>query len=163
MSDINKSIRELVNYGLHTGLVVPEDEVYTINRILEILKLDEYQEPENACPVPDLESTLGSIMDWAYENGVLEENTVGYRDLFDTKLMGALVPAPSMVIAKFGELYRQSPQKATDFYYKFSRDTDYIRRRKCPSFIKAEIELLYAQSTKNEKLEKDNYHSYTFD
>lgn len=67
MSDINKSIRELVNYGLHTGLVVPEDEVYTINRILEILKLDEYQEPENACPVPDLESTLGSIMDWAYE------------------------------------------------------------------------------------------------
>ena len=143
MSDINKSIRELVNYGLHTGLVVPEDEVYTINRILEILKLDEYKEPENACPVPDLESTLGSIMDWAYENGVLEENTVGYRDLFDTKLMGALVPAPSMVIAKFGELYRQSPQKATDFYYKFSRDTDYIRRYRIAKDMKWTAETEY--------------------
>ena len=143
MSDINKSIRELVNYGLHTGLVVPEDAVYTINRILEILKLDEYQEPENACPVPDLESTLGSIMDWAYENGVLEENTVAYRDLFDTKLMGALVPAPSMVIAKFGELYRQSPQKATDFYYKFSRDTDYIRRYRIAKDMKWTAETEY--------------------
>ncbi len=65
--------------------------------------------------MPDLEKTLSDIMDWAYENGVLEENTVGYRDLFDTKLMGALVPAPSVVIAKFRELYRISPQKATDF------------------------------------------------
>lgn len=90
MSDINKKIRELVNYGLHTGLVVPEDEMYTINRLLEILKLDEYKEPENACPVPDLEKTLSDIMDWAYENGILEENTVGYRDLFDTKLWAHL-------------------------------------------------------------------------
>lgn len=143
MSDINKKIRELVNYGLHTGLVVPEDEVYTINRLLEILKLDEYKEPENACPVPDLESTLGSIMDWAYENGVLEENTVGYRDLFDTKLMGALVPAPSTVIAKFGELYRQSPRRATDFYYKFSRDTDYIRRYRIAKDMKWTAETEY--------------------
>ena len=61
MSDINKKIRELVNYGLHTGLVVPEDEMYTINRLLEILKMDEYKEPENACPVPDLEKTLSDI------------------------------------------------------------------------------------------------------
>ena len=115
MSDINKKIRELVNYGLHTGLVVPEDEMYTINRLLEILKLDEYKEPENACPVPDLEKTLSDIMDWAYENDVLEENTVGYRDLFDTKLMGALVPAPSVVIAKFRELYRMSLRRRQTF------------------------------------------------
>ena len=143
MSDINKKIRELVNYGLHTGLVVPEDEMYTINRLLEILKLDEYKEPENACPVPDLEKTLSDIMDWAYENGVLEENTVGYRDLFDTKLMGALVPAPSVVIAKFRELYRVSPQKATDFYYKFSRDTDYIRRYRISRDMKWTAETEY--------------------
>ena len=143
MSDINKKIRELVNYGLHTGLVVPEDEMYTINRLLEILKLDEYKEPENACPVPDLEKTLSDIMDWAYENGVLEENTVGYRDLFDTKLMGALVPAPSVVIAKFRELYRISPQKATDFYYKFSRDTDYIRRYRIARDMKWTVETEY--------------------
>jgi UDPglucose--hexose-1-phosphate uridylyltransferase len=128
MKEINTLIRELVNYGLHTGLVCEQDETYTINRLLEILQLDEYEEPENVSLVPDLERTLAEIMDWAYEKGLLEENTVGYRDLFDTKLMGALVPPPSQVTAKFQDLYRQSPQKATDFYYKFSRDTDYIRR-----------------------------------
>lgn len=128
MSNINKLVRELVNYGLHTGLVQLEDEMYTINRVLEILQLDEYEEPANACPVPDLEKTLSDMMDWAYENGVLQENTVGYRDLFDTKLMSALVPAPSTVIKRFRELYQQSPQKATAFYYKLSCDTDYIRR-----------------------------------
>lgn len=128
MSKINRLIRELVNYGLHTGLVQQEDETYTINRLLEILHLDEYEEPANACPVPDLERTLSDMMDWAYENGILQENTVGYRDLFDTRLMSTLVPAPSAVIRKFHELYRKSPEKATEFYYKFSCDTDYIRR-----------------------------------
>jgi UDPglucose--hexose-1-phosphate uridylyltransferase len=128
MKDINTLVRELVNYGLHTGLVQPEDEVYTLNRVLEVLQLSEYEEPDNASLVPDLERTLKEIMDWAYEQGVLAENTIGYRDLFDTKLMGALVPLPSQVIATFRELYRQSPRKATDFYYKFSCDTDYIRR-----------------------------------
>lgn len=128
MSDINKLVKELVNYGLHTGLVQKEDETYTVNRLLEILKLDEYKEPENACPIPDLERTLKEIMDWAYENHVLEENTVGYRDLFDTRLMSALVPAPSTVIKRFRELYEKSPEKATSFYYKLSCDTDYIRR-----------------------------------
>lgn len=128
MREINQLIRELVNYGLHTGLVQQEDETYTINRLLEILRLDEYEEPANSCPVPDLEQTLSDMMDWAYEKGILQENTVGYRDLFDTRLMSALVPAPSAVIQKFRELYQKSPEKATEFYYKFSCDTDYIRR-----------------------------------
>ena len=75
-----------------------------------------------------LEDILAQIMDWAYENGVMQENSVVYRDLFDTKLMGALVPAPSVVIKKFRELYKESPKKATDFYYDFSCNTDYIRR-----------------------------------
>lgn len=128
MSSINELIQELVNYGLHTGLVQQEDETYTINRLLEILELDEFEKPANACLVPDLEKTLSDIMDWAYEHGVLKENTVGYRDLFDTRLMSALVPAPSVVIRQFRELYQKSPEKATEFYYKFSCDTDYIRR-----------------------------------
>ena len=136
MSDINRLIKELVNYGLHTGLVKPEDETFTINRLLEILQLDEYVEPAHASLVPDLEKTLSDIMDFAYEKGVLQENSVGYRDLFDTKLMGALVPAPSVVNARFWELYRQSPIKATDFYYKFSRDTDYIRRYRIAKDVK---------------------------
>ena len=89
--------------------------------------MDEYK--ETVCEEEmKLEDILAQIMDWAYENGVMQENSVVYRDLFDTKLMGALVPAPSVVIKKFRELYKESPKKATDFYYDFSCNTDYIRR-----------------------------------
>lgn len=127
MKDINSLIAQLVQYGKEKGLVAKEDEIYTINRLLEILHLDEYK--ETACEEEmKLEDILAQIMDWAYENGVMQENSVVYRDLFDTKLMGALVPAPSVVIKKFRELYKESPKKATDFYYDFSCNTDYIRR-----------------------------------
>lgn len=127
MKDINSLIAQLVQYGKEKGLVAKEDEIYTINRLLEILHLDEYK--ETVCEEEmKLEDILAQIMDWAYENGVMQENSVVYRDLFDTKLMGALVPAPSVVIKKFWELYKESPKKATDFYYDFSCNTDYIRR-----------------------------------
>lgn len=127
MKDINSLIAQLVQYGKEKGLVAKEDEIYTINRLLEILHLDEYK--ETVCEEEmKLEDILAQIMDWAYENGVMQENSVVYRDLFDTKLMGALVPVPSVVIKKFRELYKESPKKATDFYYDFSCNTDYIRR-----------------------------------
>lgn len=127
MKDINSLIAQLVQYGKEKGLVAKEDEIYTINRLLEILHLDEYK--ETVCEEEmKLEDILAQIMDWTYENGVMQENSVVYRDLFDTKLMGALVPAPSVVIKKFRELYKESPKKATDFYYDFSCNTDYIRR-----------------------------------
>ena len=114
MKDINSLIAQLVQYGKEKGLVAKEDEIYTINRLLEILHLDEYK--ETVCEEEmKLEDILAQIMDWAYENGVMQENSVVYRDLFDTKLMGALVPAPSVVIKKFRELYKESPKKATDF------------------------------------------------
>ena len=127
MKDINSLIAQLVQYGKEKGLVAKEDEIYTINRLLSILHLDEYK--ETVCEEEmNLEDILAQIMDWAYENGIMQENSVVYRDLFDTKLMGALVPAPSVVIKKFRELYKESPKKATDFYYDFSCNTDYIRR-----------------------------------
>lgn len=131
---IQESIAKLVQYGLTTGLIDPADGVYTANRLLELLKLDALDEaaisswePDEAI-VGELESILGSICDYAYENGILEENTVGYRDLFDTKVMALLVDRPSNIIRKFRELYQESPKAATDFYYKMSQDTDYIRR-----------------------------------
>ncbi len=128
MREIDQWIKALVNYGQNKGLVAQEDVTYTTNRLLEILQLDDYQEPERFDEEAGLEQILAAIMDWAYEQGVLKENSVAYRDLFDTKLMGALVPAPSTVIEKFRTLYQKSPQKATDFYYDFSCNTDYIRR-----------------------------------
>lgn len=127
MGNCNEWIGALLQYGEKTGLVDEADRTYTVNRILEVLQLDSWEEPETVEEMP-LEEILSALMDNAYERGVLQENSVAYRDLFDTKLMAAMVPPPSQVISRFWEHYHESPQKATDLHYKFSCDTDYIRR-----------------------------------
>lgn len=135
---IQENIAKLIQYGLETGLIEREDAVYTANRVLELLEIDTLEEAAQAAilsyepgkdsVVAELPEILGDICDYAYENKILEENTVGYRDLFDTKVMSLLVDRPSNIIRKFNELYQEDPKKATDFYYKLSQDTDYIRR-----------------------------------
>ncbi len=124
---IFNSIKKLVTYGLETGLITEEDRIFTTNELLELLNLDEYEEPEETYTDVELESTLAEILDYACENGLLEDSIV-YRDLFDTRIMGLLTPRPHEVIRTFQELYAKSPKEATDAYYKFSQDTDYIRR-----------------------------------
>ena len=131
---IQTYIRKLISYGVNTGLVPQEDVIYTTNRLLELFKLDELEEctcgcAEEVVDESQLESILGGMMDYAYEQGIMEENSIVYRDLFDTKIMSILMPRPSEVIKKFHELYEnESPEAATDYYYKLSRDSDYIRR-----------------------------------
>ena len=127
---IQKNIRKLVQYGLQTGLITEEDKIYTTNRLLELFQLDELEE-SNAdveMSVDELETVLSEMMDYAYEQGIMTENSIVYRDLFDTKIMSMLVPRPSEVIAAFEEAYEVSPREATDYFYKLSQDTDYIRR-----------------------------------
>ena len=123
---ICESITKLVNYGLDCGLIEQEDKIYTTNRILEILGIDEYEESES-CEWGSLEEILSEILAYAVEAGLIED-TLTNRDLFDTKIMSALVPRPSEVISHFDALYAVSPEMATDYYYKLSKDTDYIRR-----------------------------------
>ena len=123
---INVYIRQLINYGLETGIIPPEDEVFCINRIIESLGLYEYEEPQSVEP-EELEKILEGILNFAVNSGIIEDNITS-RDLFDTKIMGLITPPPSVVIEKFNRLYKESPQKATEFYYEFSKDTDYIRR-----------------------------------
>ena len=128
---IHTYIKKLVSYGVQTGLVAAEDVIYTTNRLLELFQLDELEETDTNATMreDDLEEVLSGMMDYAYEKGILEENTVGFRDLFDTKIMGLLMPRPSEVIKEFKNLYENvSPKAATDYYYKLSRDSDYIRR-----------------------------------
>ena len=124
---IYDSIKKLVTYATEHYLIHPVDRTWATNRILEALHLDEYVEPETAFSDVDLEETLAELLDYAAANGLIEENTTLYRDLFDTKLMGLLTPAPHEVIDTFTALYSESPEAATDYYYKLSRDTDYIR------------------------------------
>lgn len=128
MGNVNELVRELLQYGEKTGLVDPWDRTYTLNRILEVMQLDSYEDPQTPQEDLPLEDILSGLMDDAYDRGVLQENSVAYRDLFDTKLMAALVPAPHQIIREFQEKYQKSSRKATDWYYQFSCDTDYIRR-----------------------------------
>ena len=125
---IQQNIRKLVKYGLLTGLIEKEDEIYTTNRLLELFGLDELEEGGNvSMTVEELEPVLKELLDYACEKGLIEDSIV-YRDLFDTKIMGLLTPRPSEVIRTFREKYEKDPKEATDYFYKLSRDTDYIRR-----------------------------------
>ncbi|MGN0624394.1 MAG: UDP-glucose--hexose-1-phosphate uridylyltransferase [Oscillospiraceae bacterium] len=125
---ICNSIKKLVTYGLETGLIGEEDRVYCINRLLEALSLDSYEEPTEEYSDIDLQSTLARLLDYACEKGLCEDSIV-YRDLFDTKLMGLLTPRPSQVNTEFWRIYEgQSAKAATDYFYKLSQDSDYIRR-----------------------------------
>lgn len=134
--NIYDNIRALVKYGLDTGLVEKEDEIFTTNRLLELFKLDEMEETEGgnisgaakSANGEALEKILGEMMDYAHEAGILPEDDITHRDLFDTKIMSMLMPRPGEVIRKFHELYEKSPREATDFFYKLSQDSDYIRR-----------------------------------
>lgn len=128
---IQTDIRKLVQYGVQTGLVPAEDVIYTTNRLLELFGLDEPGETDEpvTMEVDELEAVLADMLDYAYEHGLMAENSVVYRDLFDTRIMSVLMPRPSEVIRRFRELYETvSPEAATDYYYKLSRDSDYIRR-----------------------------------
>lgn len=128
---IQTDIKKLVAYGVSAGLVPTEDIVFTTNRLLELFELDELEETDNSVTMdaPELEAVLGRMCDYAYEKGLMAENTVTYRDLFDTKIMSMLMPRPSEVIHKFWELYeKESPEAATDYYYSLSCDSNYIRR-----------------------------------
>ncbi len=137
---IQENILKLTEYAIVTGLIQPEDRRYTINRLMELFQIDELEDEvvssyEKREPMTResaeeaLESILGEMMDYAHEQGIMKENSIVYRDLFDTKIMGLLVPRPSEVQINFWELYNnQSPQAATDYYYKLSCDSDYIRR-----------------------------------
>ncbi len=124
---INKSISKLVKYGLDTGLICEEDKIYATNLILDVLKLDEYESmdiEENMSQ--DLESILKEILDYAVRTEIIEDSIV-YKDLFDTRIMNCLMPRPSQVIETFYNKYDESPLEATDYFYNLSKASDYIR------------------------------------
>ena len=124
---LNNSIKKLVQYGLETGLVPACERNYTINLLLDLFRQDDYEEPAEEYENVDLEETLGELLDEAVKRGLIEDS-IGYRDLFDTKIMNCLMPRPAQVQEKFWKEYEKSPETATDFFYKLSQDSDYIRR-----------------------------------
>ena len=133
---IDTCLAELADYGVRTGLIEETDRTWAVNRLLEALGLSAFTAPE-ALPQPPrpLEDILRDILDWAEANGCIEGGVVS-RDLLDTELMGRLTPRPSQVLSAFRERYAQSPESATDWYYRFSQDTDYIRRYRIARDVK---------------------------
>ena len=141
----NQAIAQLISYALEKRLIQPEDRMWTVNTLLEALALDGCALPEELPPAGELSAALEALLDDAVERGVLKENTVTYRDLLDTRLMGILTPRPSQVIGQFRSLYRQAPEKATDWYYQFSQDTNYIRRDRIARDVQWKVETEYGQ------------------
>ena len=140
---IEKSIRKLVSYGLEKGLFDKRDEIFVTNNLLEALNLDSI-ECNEYCSDVDLESTLCELLDYAVEKGIIEDGVTA-RDLFDTKLMGLMLPRPSEVTDKFYRLYEKSSKNATDYYYKFSCDSDYIRRYRIKKDLKWTADTEYGE------------------
>ena len=123
---IETYIDSLVSYAMNTGLAEPEDHIVLVNRLLDLLGKPDY-EPSDEPQSEDLEEILAGILDYAVEKGLCDDGITA-KDIFDTRIMGALTPMPREVIRTFREKYAEDPVKATDWYYKFSCDTDYIRR-----------------------------------
>ena len=137
---INTYISALAQYAVDRGLIEENERIYSINMLIDVLKLDEYNPCDDEDKVialsSDLEAILQFIDDYAYDRGLIEENSVVYRDLFDTRVMNCFVRRPSEVIRIFNEKYAVSPKEATDFYYEYSKNSDYIRTYRIAKDIK---------------------------
>ena len=142
---IDEAISKLATYALRAGLIQECERTWAVNTILDALKLDSYTEPWKDWEHIHLAAVLDELLDDAYARGVLTENSVIYRDLFDTELMGRLTPRPAQVIERFQALYRESPRAATDWYYKFSQDTNYIRRDRIAKDMQWKVDTEYGQ------------------
>ena len=124
---LSESIAKLVQYGVETELIPECERNYTTNLLLDVFKEDEYTEPEEEYSNINLEEVLKELLDEAVERGLIQDSVV-YRDLFDTRLMNCLMPRPAQVQNTFWEKYKESPEEATDYFYKLSQDSNYIRR-----------------------------------
>lgn len=148
---ITQNIAALVNYGVASGLLDEADKIYTTNRLLELFGIEEYDDVEVTQQINnpadfDLESLLKEMLDYAAEKGLMPDDSIVYRDLFDTKIMGCLVPRPSDVIFTFNKLYNEKGAKAaTEWYYAFSQNTDYIRRYRIAKDMKWKADTEYGQ------------------
>ena len=123
---IETYIDSLISYAMNNGLAEPVDHVFLTNRLLDLLHKDDYV-PSDEPQSEDLEEILAGILDYAVANGLCDDGITA-KDIFDTRIMGAVTPAPREVVRTFREKFAVSPETATDWYYKFSCDTDYIRR-----------------------------------
>ena len=139
LTQVYTAIARLAQYGIRKKLITDRDKVYAVNRILQKMKLDTFEDtgaPDSEGDLPGLEDILKVLLDHAVSEGLIENDSVVYRDLFDTELMDCLTPRPGEVAREFERLYADDPKAATDWYYDLSRATDYIRTYRVAKDIK---------------------------
>ena len=141
---LSESIKKLVEYGIQTGLTPECERIYTTNLLLDVMQEDHFEDTEIDTENIVLENVLNELLDEAVARGIIEDSIV-YRDLFDTKLMNCLMPRPSQVQQTFNEKYEVSPETATDYYYKLSQDSDYIRRYRVVKDMKWKTDSPYGE------------------
>ena len=142
---VDKAVSKLVRYCMDTGLIEECERNWAINSVLDVLKLDDYTDTDPGEEELVLSDILEELLDDAARRGVLEHDSVVYRDMLDTELMGRLTPRPAEVIRRFQLLYSQSPSAATDWYYGFSQDTNYIRRDRIARDVQWKAETEYGE------------------
>ena len=139
-----ENIKKLVTYGIRTGLTPECERVYTTNLLLELFGEDDYEDVEIGEEEINLETVLASLLDEAVKRGIIEDS-IGYRDLFDTKIMNCLVPRPAQVQETFARKYEVSPEEATEYFYKLSQDSDYIRRYRVKKDMRWKVDSDYGK------------------
>lgn len=139
-----ENIKKLVQYGIDTGLTPECERIYTTNLLLELFGEDSYEDTDISGQEMGLETVLGELLDEAVSRGIIEDSIV-YRDLFDTKLMNCLMPRPAQVQAEFAKRYERSPLEATNYFYKLSQDSDYIRRYRIKKDRKWKVDSDYGE------------------
>ena len=127
------AINGLVQYAIDNALIDEADRIYSINQLCEALKIDSFE--DEPAQTTELEELLNAVLEYATKNNLCEDSVV-YRDLFDTKIMGLLTPKPSQVIKTFSEKYKESPKAATDYYYHLARKSNYIREYRVKNDLK---------------------------
>ena len=139
-----ENIKKLVQYGIDTGLTPECERIYTTNLLLDLFGEENYEDTDIQGKEINLETVLGALLDEACKRGIIEDSIV-YRDLFDTKLMNCLTPRPAQVQAEFAKRYEVSPKEATDYFYKLSQDSDYIRRYRVKKDRKWKVDSAYGE------------------
>ena len=141
--NINNEIKSLVDYAVRERLIETEDRIYAVNRLLEILHLDHYTEGTDSIPYASVEDILEKFRQWAVETSFVPNDSNEVLDLFDTKLMSVFVSKPSDFRKKYFELWKESPEKATEYYYHFAKKSNYIREQRVAKDIKWVYETPY--------------------
>ena len=139
-----ENIKKLVEYGIQTGLTPECERIYTTNLLLELFQEDSYEDVEIDRSSIELETVLEGLLDEAVKRGIIEDS-IGFRDLFDTKIMNCLVPRPAQVQKTFAEKYEESPETATEYFYKLSQDSNYIRRYRVKKDMKWKVDSPYGE------------------